>query len=224
MSRRRDPLRQGARNRQRLRDPAGSHRDPDRDPLTGSRPVRSPSGHRGRRRPRGRQDGRPIPRSPTRPDVAPGSWTTATPTAAWPRCAATGRGCSSRTCSRRAWRARAASTSRPAGERDGSRVDDDGAIRVDMGAPSSSSATTSWSGRPRPSRAAVDRPRSASSCPTPTPSPGWTTCDAAGSLRVAPVGDPGRGLPRGRERRVRARPGRGPPRRCGCSSGEWGRP
>ena len=43
-----------------------------------------------------------------------GSWTTATPTAASPRCAATGRGCSPATWSRRAWPPRATWRSAPA--------------------------------------------------------------------------------------------------------------
>ena len=64
-----------------------------------------------------------------------GSWTTATPTAASPRCAATGSGCSPATCSATAW-PRARSSPWPRGPGCGrSARSRSGEITVDMGAP-----------------------------------------------------------------------------------------
>ena len=61
--------------------------------------VRPPVRRRWRRSAARRAYARPCPRWPAWPTRPSGSWTTATPTAPWPRCAATGCGCTRATWS-----------------------------------------------------------------------------------------------------------------------------
>ena len=191
-------------------------------PVDRARALRSPPGHRGRWRPRGHQDVPTSPTSPIRRTWPRGSWTTATPTAVWPRCAETGRECSSRTCSRRGWPARGASTSRRAGDRDGSPW----TTRVRSG--------STWAHRRFLERDDIQVwPAEARPGSTPSPAIGVLMPNPHAVTWVDDVrgrgpsagradGHTGRGLSGGRERRVRASPVRGPPPDAGVRAGSRG--
>ncbi len=155
----------------------------------------------------------------------PGSWTTATPTAACPRCAATARASSSPTCWRPGSPAPGTFSIATRGGARGVVVDDRASIGIDMG------HARFLDRRRRPCRCGrVERAGrrgsrpSGSCCPTRTPSPGWTTSRRPATLRAAPVVTPDEAFPDGVNVEFVASPGRRTTSRCACSSVASARP
>ena len=153
--------------------------------------------------------------------VRRGSWTTATPTARTPRCAATASGCSC-TC----WSPRACSTARRARPACWSAP---AAARAGSAPPPTAATGWTWARRARSARArptvdgqvfdglAVSMGNPHLACLTDVD---VDTLDLTGQ----PEFDAG-ALPRGRERRADQRPGAGQRTSgCGCTSAAWGRP
>ena len=209
-------VQQGPRHRERLHRPPRPRRRPRPDPQPRRRAVRPPPRHRRRRRAARRPLGRARRGADARRRASSGSWTTATPTAASPRCAATACGCSPATSPTAAGCPRGSCGSAPGAGSARVHVKDD-EVAVDMGpvrVDGEAKASVDGQRVPRPHR----ERRATRTWPA------SSTCRSASLDLTRPPGHDPSLFPHGVNVEFVRRSSVNDASRCACTSAAWERP